>query len=198
MPKHPTTRPPVKQRPKAEISYPEATFFILLAIGFFTLSLFSYYSRSSETTHLEKTAITQLQNGNYDAAYQALTRAILLDPHNPSLHFDLAKLFQSTNNWPDASKEFQIALELSPNWEAAKKELSETTTIIREPRKIRDETSFWENQVKLKPDYRDGWIQLAIRHYQLYEMEKAKTAINKAFEIDPNFETTKKLLEIIK
>lgn len=55
----------------------------------------------------------------------------------------------------------------------------------------------WEKIVKLYPNYRDGWLQLAVRYNQVGDKEKALNALEKAREIDPNNETVKSLEKII-
>lgn len=46
----------------------------------------------------------------------------------------------------------------------------------------------WEQILTERPDYRDGWIELATLYYQLGEKEKAKEAISQAKNLDPNNE----------
>jgi len=46
----------------------------------------------------------------------------------------------------------------------------------------------WQQILTERPDYRDGWIQLGSLYYQAGDKEKAKEAIQKAKEIDPNNE----------
>lgn len=46
----------------------------------------------------------------------------------------------------------------------------------------------WEQILTERPDYRDGWIQLAALYYQLGNKEKAKEAISQAKNLDPNNE----------
>ena len=67
-----------------------------------------------------------------------------------------------------------------------------------DPKEIKKLIAVWEKIVAEKPNYRDGWIQLAILHYKLYENEKAKECLEEALEIDPNFELVQKLQEVVK
>lgn len=56
----------------------------------------------------------------------------------------------------------------------------------------------WEQILAERPDYRDGWIQLAAIYYKLGNKEKAKEAISKAKVLDPTNPTIlsfEKLLE---
>lgn len=56
----------------------------------------------------------------------------------------------------------------------------------------------WERILLERPDYRDGWIQLAAIYYKLGNKEKAREAIGKAKVLDPTNPTIlsfEKLLE---
>lgn len=66
-----------------------------------------------------------------------------------------------------------------------------------DPEDIRQLIKIWEEIIKDKPHYRDGYLQLTILHYKIKEKEKARGNLQKALEIDPNFELSNKLKEII-
>ena len=57
--------------------------------------------------------------------------------------------------------------------------------------------TFWSKIVEENPTYRDGWIRLAVGHYEDGDIDKAIEALDKAKEIDPNNETVKSLEKII-
>jgi len=46
----------------------------------------------------------------------------------------------------------------------------------------------WEQILEERPDYRDGWIQLAAAYYKIGDKQKAKEALQKAKLIDPDNE----------
>lgn len=66
-----------------------------------------------------------------------------------------------------------------------------------DPEDIKELIKAWEKIIEDKPQYRDAYLQLTILNYKIKEIQKAKDNLNKALEIDPNFELTKKLKEII-
>lgn len=49
--------------------------------------------------------------------------------------------------------------------------------------------AYWEQIVKERPNYRDGWIHLAASYYKIGEKQKAKDAIKRAKELDPTNQT---------
>lgn len=62
-----------------------------------------------------------------------------------------------------------------------------------DPKDIKRLIAVWERIIEEKPNYRDGYLQLAYLHYKLYENEKAKECLEKAIELDPNYEPTREL-----
>lgn len=54
----------------------------------------------------------------------------------------------------------------------------------------------WEQITQERPNYRDGWIWLAVAYYKNNDKEKAHQALQKAKEIDPNNETLSQIKEL--
>jgi len=52
-----------------------------------------------------------------------------------------------------------------------------------------EEVSSWEQILNERPDYRDGWIQLAAVYHKLGNIPKAKEALLRAKALDPTNET---------
>ncbi len=57
---------------------------------------------------------------------------------------------------------------------------------------------FWQNQVKEKPNYRDAYFSLALVYYQIKDFKSSSENLEKAMDLDPNFEKGKELEEILK
>ncbi len=66
-----------------------------------------------------------------------------------------------------------------------------------DPEDVRELIKVWEEIIKDKPQYRDAYLQLAILNYKINEKGNALENLQKALEIDPNFELAKKLEAII-
>jgi tetratricopeptide (TPR) repeat protein len=178
--------------------YQESLVFLSVAVILFGLVIYGGLGRSEKIIHLAQESQQALSEKDHQTSYQLLKDAIMLAPNNPSLHFQLSQLYKTTNNWEEAQKELLVALELSPNSTSIRSELEKVQTTMSEPGKVAEELNFWKREVESKPDYRDGWVQLAVRHFELYQNYEAKIALEKANSLDPNFETIKKLREIIK
>jgi tetratricopeptide (TPR) repeat protein len=65
--------------------------------------------------------------------------------------------------------------------------------------KTDQKTSYdWEQVLTERPDYRDGWIYLAVAYYKLGNNERAKEALNHAKALDPTNETILSFEELLK
>ncbi|GEM_PF-1802716 len=64
--------------------------------------------------------------------------------------------------------------------------------------KLSKQVSYWKQVISKYQNYRDGYLQLALLEYQLGNSEQAKMYVNKALELDPNFEQGKELERILR
>jgi Tfp pilus assembly protein PilF len=55
-------------------------------------------------------------NGAPNLVSLRATTALKLDPSLPEAHFSLAQTLQHDWNWPEAEKEYKLALKLNPNY----------------------------------------------------------------------------------
>ena len=133
--------------------------------------------------------------------------AAMLSPNDFSNHLLLVQEYLGQGNMPAVERELLLAEELKTKHKtlntnsvlgASLSPIDILKKIKNEPQKIKNEISFWEKVVFDKPNYRDGYLQLTLLHYQIYEIDQAKEYLQKAKEIDPNFETVKKLEQIIR
>jgi len=69
--------------------------------------------------------------------------------------------------------------------------------IFTERKEIVNDLNFWNKEVIEKPNYRDGYFSLSIIYYQLGDYDNSQKNLNKAMDIDPNFENGKALLKIL-
>ena len=64
---------------------------------------------------------------------------------------------------------------------------------LRSP--IENDIAHWKEVVFETPTYRDGYLKLATLYWRLGENEKAKSSLERAREIDPNYDQTYELEE---
>lgn len=67
----------------------------------------------------------------------------------------------------------------------------------QDDRKIAGEINHWQEIVSQYPNYRDGYIQLAILYYDLKNNNQAWLYLDKAKNLDPNNDTVKKLTTLL-
>ncbi len=141
-----------------------------------------------------------------DLNFEQARITVMLSPNDASSHLVLAQEYLKKGSMQDVERELNLAQELTSSYQpsASSSVLGSSLSPLKilekiknEPQRIRNEIIFWEKVVSERPGYRDGYLQLAILNYQLYENDKAKEYLNKALEIDPNFEVTKELGKII-
>ncbi len=133
---------------------------------------------------------------------------VMLNPNDISSHLLLTQAYLEQGDMEAVKRELTLAENLNSQPKIYNSQLSSVLgtslsplkiwqKIQNEPQRIKEEIVFWEKTVADKPNYRDAYLQLAILNYQIYENQKAKEYLNKALEIDPNFEVTKELGKII-
>jgi Tfp pilus assembly protein PilF len=132
--------------------------------------------------------------------FQLAKEQLIKNPGDFEAHLTLAEEYLANNQIKKAEKELLL---VQKNSENRKTVLGKQTSakIDRlwqkkresDPKDIRKLIGKWEAIVFEKPDYRDGYLQLALLHYKLYENQKARENLKKALELDPNFEPVKKM-----
>ena len=126
-----------------------------------------------------------------------IKKEILQNPNRPEVHLKLAQLYQDKNDLENAKKELFLALSLNPDFQEAKKVLEKIRNLEEEPEKIKDEIKNWEEILKEKPGHRDIYFRIAILNWQIYREKEALEAVNKALELDPNFEPAKNFKKLL-
>lgn len=152
--------------------------------------------------------------------FQQAKERLLRNPNDFQAHIALAEKFLENNQFEEAERILLLAQnnlqftsfrpELKPrvyNLQSEKTVLGEQTNekleelwqkkYYSDPKDIKQLISAWEKIIEEKPGYRDGYLQLAYLHYKIYENEKAKEYLQKALELDPNYEPAKELERIL-
>lgn len=124
-------------------------------------------------------------------------KEVLKHPKNPKAHFQLARVYQEKNDFENAKKEIMLALSLNPDYPEAENLLGQIQNIEEEPGKIKEEIKRWERILEERPGYRDIYFQTAILNWQIYQNQEALEAVNKALELDPNFEPAKDFKKLL-
>jgi len=141
-----------------------------------------------------------LSKNQFQRAKERLAR----NPNDFEAHLILAEEYLKNNQLEEAEKELITAsniqqaennnqiLGLSSN-------LEELWSRWREekPEELEKLIAEWEGIISERPNYRDGYLKLALFHYKLHENEKANGYLQKALELDPNFEPAREFEKIL-
>lgn len=129
--------------------------------------------------------------------FSQIRKEVLKNPNSPKLHLRFAQLYQEKNDLENAKKELFLALNLNPDFQEAKDLLEKIRNLEEEPEKIKEEIKNWGEILKEKPGHRDIYFQIAVLNWQIYQEKEALEAVNKALELDPNFEPAKNFKKLL-
>ena len=125
---------------------------------------------------------------------QSLKKQLLNNPQDLNSQLELIEIFLENHQFNEAEKMLLLVSEKQNNNQIKKLWQQKHLT---DPKDIKKLINFWEKIVAEKPNYRDGYLQLAILNYKIWQNEKAKENLKKALIIDPNFEPALALKQII-
>lgn len=131
------------------------------------------------------------KNSN-DSSYVFRNKAFY-DYYNVSDHLALSEYYQSINNLSRAKQELIIALRISKSSLQFGDRFFSVWLEEQKPVETQREIAFWEDYLAKKPNYRDGWIQLAVLYYRIYQDTKATHALRVAIELDPNYSRAREI-----
>lgn len=138
---------------------------------------------------------------------QILKWRLLNNPNDFETHLTLAEKLLDNNQFEEAEKSLLLTQKLlttnnkqqrTKNAVLGEKTNSKISELWQrkhyaDPQDIKKLIALWEKIVVEKPNYRDGYLQLAILNYKIWQNEKARQYLNKALEIDHNFEEARNL-----
>jgi tetratricopeptide (TPR) repeat protein len=140
----------------------------------------------------------QSLNDPLQKRFEEVKGRIIKNPTDPELRLDLAQIYKEANDLRKAKEEILVALQYSPDSPVLKKNLEEIKKLEEKPQKIKVEIKKWEGVVSLYPDYRDAWFRLSVLYWQIFDEEKAKFALAKTLELDPNFQPAYNFKNLLK
>lgn len=145
---------------------------------------------------LEKKGLQAFNKGDYPAAHSAFRQAVSIEPLSYSHHLSLARVYEATRNYDLAIQELTLA-ESARAGLGLSDDIKRLDSLWSEPVRLQEEITQLEKLVAARPTYRDGWVGLAYRHYRLKSDQEMKKALDRAYELDPNYEPTLKLRALL-
>ncbi len=118
------------------------------------------------------------------------TKDLVMDNFSDkTAHEVLGNYLLSTNQLSAAETEHRLA---------NSSKLNQIIFLKSQPAAIQGEIITWQKIVDQLPNYRDGYLKIALLNYQLNRLFDAKKILTKSLEIDPNNETAMKLLDVLR
>lgn len=138
-------------------------------------------------------------------SFQQAKQSLLRNPNDFQAQITLAENFLANNQFEEAEKILLLAE--SQIYQSTNQVLGEQTNpqleelwqrkYYSDPKDVKKLIAAWEKIIEEKPGYRDGYLQLTYLHYKIYENKKAKEYLEKAIELDPNYEPTRDLEKLL-
>lgn len=133
--------------------------------------------------------------------FQLAKERLVKNPNDFEAHLILAEEYLVNNQIEEAEEELVAVSSIQPSIDSKQQVLGLSSRLgglwlrwqEKKPEEVEKLITEWEEIISEKPDYRDGYLQLALLHYKLFENEKAKECLQKAIELDPNFEPTREM-----
>lgn len=122
--------------------------------------------------------------------------SVLVRPFSSEAHISVATNAWNAGNWQLAKNELLVAQSLS-NVLGTSTPLDLLRSWEEEPKKLKEQEVFWQTIAAQRPDYRDGFIQLAAISYQLNDNQKTVSYLDIARTLDPNFPAIQKLAKLL-
>jgi thioredoxin-like negative regulator of GroEL len=126
---------------------------------------------------------------------QTLKQQLLKNPQDLKTQLRLTEFFLTNHQFTEAEKMLLLM-------EGNQKNNSQVLVLrqqknLSDPEDIKKLITFWEKIVAEKPNYRDAYLQLAVLQYKVWQNEKAEKYLKKALIVDPNFEASLQLKQLI-
>ncbi len=150
--------------------------FVISSLPFMVIILYLFFSLFSPASDFDKARMRVLKN-----------------PKDAHAHLVLSRIFKSAYDLEKALQEIQIASYLSSQDEVIKAEIASLYALKDKPNQLQKELDYWQKISWQKSNYRDAFVQKAILEYQLKDTAGAKADLQKALELDPNYEYALKM-----
>lgn len=119
------------------------------------------------------------------------------EPENISYRIKLIDDMISMNDLRDAKREAGFLAGFYPGNVYAQKKMNQVNMLEGRPREVMSQIVFWEREVRSKPNYRDGYLRLAVLFWQVYKDNEARNYLKRALEIDPNYPPSRELERVM-
>ena len=111
-----------------------------------------------------------------------IQRQLAANPNNADNYYQAAAILLKNNQF----KKAENLLNLGENHKIASPDLWQQKH-LEDPKDVAAMVDLWQQTVAEKPDYRDGYLQLAFLNLKLHNYQEAYLATQKALKVDPYY-----------
>lgn len=128
--------------------------------------------------------------------FEEAKERVLKKTNDFKAHLILAEELLKNNRLEETERELNT---ISNNQMRATSKLEELWQEKQEndPQDLEILTQRWQEILQQKPDYRDGWLKLSLYLIKVGKINEAQEALEKAKELDPNYEVIKEIENLI-
>ena len=145
-------------------------------------SLLERYPEQAELWRL--TAICALQQGEFDAAQDALDHALRLAPNSIESLCNLASVHTARGRLDEAERTLRRALVLAPNHAAA---LNNLGSLLDARGDYHGAADCFAKAIVQKPDYARAWINQAAALLSIRQLDRAQSSARRAIALAPQW-----------
>jgi tetratricopeptide (TPR) repeat protein len=123
------------------------------------------------------------RQGKLRPAEEQILIARQLSPNDPSIHVNVAQIYSAEKKWPDAQKEFELAVQLDLHNTTALAQLADFLTARNESAQA---LAHVQQYVAANPNDANGHVILGALNFQLKNHDISQSEFERAIQIDPN------------
>ena len=138
----------------------------------------------------QKTTLTN----TYNLAVANYKKAAELDPKNPEIHLNLARLHLIMNNSEEAEKSLKTALDLKPDYSDAYLALAQ---VFEKNGKLDEAIANAKNAKTVNPNDLGTLFQLGIFYYRNEQLDSAQSELENALFLSPNYSNARYFLGLV-
>jgi tetratricopeptide (TPR) repeat protein len=137
----------------------------------------------SDSSARQLLAAALARQGKLQLAEEQLVTAKQLAPREPSIPIDLAQVDRAERKWPEAQKEYDLALKLDPHNTTALSQRADLQIVRNQSSQALSDV---QQFVTANPDNANGHVILGTVNFQLKNYGASQAEFERAIQIDPN------------
>jgi len=161
-----------------KIPWEKVALFAVL-MGLLGVQIYSFFLPKSK---FERAKERVIKNPNDFGAHLVLAEELLKNNRLKEGETELEKITKLQAPSSNISNENQVKLEKL--WQEKQE---------NDPQDLEILIQKWQKVLEEKPDYRDGWLKMAVYLIKVRKINEAKEALEKAKELDPNYEIIREI-----